>query len=109
MKHMTIVIAAAGVVAALLPAPGWASEQDVKNAYMLGEAAVGTGTAVEYDVSGWNSTVDVNISSMLPGDCRTVAASLCLFAKTKQTWDNPWKVRCFLTVGERPAAICSTK
>ena len=39
---------------------------DVENAYRLGEIAVQTGLAVEYDISGWNQFVDLSISSLLP-------------------------------------------
>jgi hypothetical protein len=88
--------------------PTESSADDVNNAYALGDAAVKSGLAVEYEVSGWHSRLDVNISSLLPGDARTVANALCTIARQKQTWQRPWTVRVFLTVGDRPAATCTT-
>ena len=81
---------------------------DVENAYRLGELAVGTGLAVEYDVSGWNRRLDLSISSLLPGDARNIATALCGTAREGR-WDQPWTVRVFLAVGDRPAAVCTTK
>lgn len=97
----------AAAVAALSLFASAAKADDVDNAYKLAEAAKRSGLAVDYSISGWNSYIDLNISSMLPGDARTVASGVCQFAR-KQTWQHPWTVRVFLVVGDRPAAQCST-
>ena len=80
---------------------------DLENARRLGELAVRTGLAVEYDVSGWNRRLDLSISSLLPGDARNIATAVCGTAREGR-WDQPWTVRVFLAVGDRPAAVCRT-
>lgn len=99
----TISVAAMLVIATA----GSARADDVENVYRLGEAAKAAGLAVGYSVSGWNQYLDINISSMLPGDAREVASGMCQYAH-KQTWQRPWTIRVFLVVGERPAASCTT-
>jgi len=82
--------------------------KDVENAYTIGQLAVSSGVAVEYDVSGWGQEIDITISSILPGDARLVADELCKVAR-QLDWSYSWSIRVFLTVGERPAAVCRTK
>ncbi|MCH8347824.1 MAG: hypothetical protein IH901_04925 [Proteobacteria bacterium] len=82
-----------------------AISQDVDNAFAIGEVAVASGVAVEYDISGWNQAIDITISSILPGDARLVADELCKVAR-QLDWSTSWSIRVFLTIGDRPAAIC---
>lgn len=96
-------------LALLVATSATARADDVTNAYQLGETAKQSGVAVDYSISGWNRYVDFNISSVLPGDARSVADAICQLAETKQTWKDAWTVRVFLVVGTRPAAECSTK
>jgi hypothetical protein len=86
-------------------APAMQSD-DVSRIYRLGEAAVRGGLATEYRVSGWGQTLDLTISSLLPGDARAIAAGVCAAAQ-KDTWSDHWTVRVFLPIGgDRPAATC---
>src|SRR5260221_2056777 len=104
MKTIALAFALLAVFARSALASG-----DVDNAHQIGEIAKQSGLAVDYDVSGWNSYVDMHVSSMLPGDARSVAGLMCQYAHTKQTWEHTWTVRVFLVTGERPAAQCTTK
>jgi hypothetical protein len=91
---------------ALWSLPTAAYADDVEQAFKMGEAAKNAGIAIDYSVSGWHSYIDLNISSMLPGDARDVADSGCILARSLR-WEHPWTIRVFLVVGERPAAQCT--
>ena len=83
-----------------------AENLDVPRLDNLGKSAVSQGFATEYEVSGWGQTLDLTISSLLPGDARTLAVAVCEAARV-QGLHRGWTVRVFLPMGgDRPAATC---
>ena len=87
----------------LLAAPAWAGDYD--RADTLGRAIVDTGYATEYRVGV--RTLNLTISSLLPGDARAIATAMCQ-AGAQQGLAG-WRVRVFLPVGDRPAAACGVQ
>lgn len=86
-----------------------AKADDVEKVYILGETAKKTGLITGYKVSGWSQSLDLYVGSNYPSDARAVAEAVCKAAKENARFENPWDVRVFLIVGERPAAVCKTK
>ena len=88
------------------PVAATTTDVDAQWLAALSEIAVATGVAAEYEVSNWGSTLDVTISSLLPGDARELAQMLCHEAREHDV-DSGWTVRVFLPMGgDRPAATC---
>lgn len=84
-----------------------AEDKDITRAYSIGEAAVRSGLAIEYEVSGWGGTIDLTIQSLSFSDAQKVADGVCATAGGG-SWRRQWNVRVFLPIsGDRPAATCS--
>lgn len=82
------------------------TEEDVRNAASLGEAAVRTGLANSYDLGV--GVVDVFAATNNVGEARTIATSLCQVAHRSMRFEQAFTVRVFLVSGQRPAATCKT-
>lgn len=81
---------------------------DTDYLFSAGDVLKATGIITTFDVSGWNRTFDLTIGSLLPGEARDLATTICygdndLASNVKGSWE----VRVFLPVGERPAAVCN--
>ena len=72
----------------------------------IGKATVQTGYATDYDIKVFGNNIDFTISSLLPGDARFLATTVCGVALQKGLHAIGWTVRVFLPVGDRPAATC---
>jgi hypothetical protein len=74
----------------------------------LGRTAVTMGYATHYRVS-WGGTLELTISSLLPGDARMIADAVCGGSRAaNRAWDQPRELRVFiLTSSDRPAAVCT--
>lgn len=106
--QVRLAVIAIAVIAGGLATPNGAHADDIEQIYALGKVAKELG-AVEYDVSGWHSRLDITISSVLPGDARRFLAGTCEELERKFSWESNWTVRVFLTVGDRPAAQCEIR
>ena len=71
------------------PVAATTTDVDARWLTALSEIAVGTGIAAEYDVDDWGHTLDVTISSLLPGDARELAQMLCQEARARDV-DSGW-------------------
>ncbi len=90
-----------------LASSAWAVD-DFDRAYNVGEGMKRQGFFTEYSVSGWGPSFEATISSLLPGEARQVAQSICESFRTNM--QKSWEVRVFLAnSGSRPAATCQSK
>jgi hypothetical protein len=88
-----------------------AFDRDWRQAEAIGAGLKEKGLIVGYSVS--SHELNLNISSMLPGDARTYADTICGHEFQSRLpdfhWDreHPWTLHVFLIVGDRPAAECT--
>jgi hypothetical protein len=84
--------------------------QHIDLLYKLGEASVNSGFVTTYDVSGWNQRLNLHISSLLPGDARTINEAVCNEARSRGVTLpslRGWEIRTFILASdETPAAVC---
>lgn len=83
---------------------------DVDAAFTLVNLLQSRNLIMDGDVSGWNHTIDLHISSLLPGDARDTANVVCQQARRLHKWDpaRNWTVRVFLTINSKtPAGRCN--
>jgi hypothetical protein len=93
--------AAAAAPAVAAEADDWTLVSLMKNIILTNELAP------RAEVSGWNQSLEVHISSLLPGDARAFAQEVCKASNQKFRLKDAWTLRVFILVNEQtPAAVC---